>query len=123
MDNIEKKSVTVSFLSESPMKIGSLMTLGNVEANLKRDEFAKWSFVCTGDYQLGDTSVSVSLTSESDGFLISSKPSSIRSLLLVDVLDKSEEILKSELQMYHMDDFVIEDFRISGSLKSNNIIR
>ena len=76
-----------------------------------------------GDYQLGDTSVSVSLTSESDGFLISSKPSSIRSLLLVDVLDRSEEILKSELTMYHMDDFVIEDFRISGSLKSSNIIR
>lgn len=123
IDNIDKKSLTIHFTSNTPMKIGSLMILNNVEANLKRDELSKWTFVASGDYKLGATSVSVSLTGQNTGFLITSNPSSIRSGLLVDLLDQKRAVIKPEMTKYHMDDFVIENFKVAGSLTNKNIIR
>ena len=123
IDNIDKKSLSVYFTAPSSMKIGSLMMLENVEATLQRDELSKWTFILKGDYKLGNTSVPIQLQSQSTGFTISSKPSSIRSGLLVDLLDKRKDMLTPEMRKYHLDDFVIEDFEVAGSLTHKNIIR
>ena len=121
--NIDKKTLSVQFEAPAPMKIGSLMVLDDVEATLRRDEMSKWSFVANGDYQLGNTSVGITMTSKNDGFFISSTPSSIRSGMLVNLLDAKKTLLTPELQLYHMDDFVIEKFKVAGSLTDRTIIR
>ena len=123
IDNVDKKSITVNFKSPQNMKIGSLMVLSDVEAILTRDESSKWNFVAKGDCKLGNTSVPISLTSIYEQYVISSKPSSIRSGFLVNLLDKKKSYLTSDLRKYHLDDFVIEDFKVSGSLSKRNIIR
>ena len=123
IDNIDKKSLSVIFSAPEAMKIGSLMSLDAVEATLRRDELSKWSFIAKGDWKLGNTSVPVELQSNKDGFTVSSKPISIRSGLLVDSLDRNRNMLKKEMQKYHLDDFVIEDCEMAGSLTNKNIIR
>ncbi|XP_002169063.3 uncharacterized protein LOC100203318 [Hydra vulgaris] len=123
INNVDKKSITVNFKSPQNMKIGSLMVLSDVEAILTRDEMSKWDFVAKGDCKLGNTSVPISLTSIYEEFVITSKPSSIRSGFLVSLLDKKRSYLTSDLRKYHLDDFVIEDFKVSGSLSKRNIIR
>ena len=123
IDDIDKKSLSIYFEAPSAMKIGSLMSLDNAKAKLQRNKIAKWDFNATGDYKLGNTTVAVLLKSQDSGFLIDSEPSSIQSGLLVDHLDKKSNILKREMSKHHMDDFVIDNFRVTGSLTSKNTIR
>lgn len=123
IDNIDKKSLSISFEAPSAMKIGSLMSLDNAKAKLRRNEISKWDFNATGDYKLGNTTVGIILRSQDSGFMIDSDKSSIQSSLLVNLLDKKSNVLKNEMSKHHMDDFVIDDFRVTGTLNNKNTIR
>lgn len=123
IDNIDKKALSVYFEAPTPMKIGSLMALNNAKATLRRDEVSKWDFNASGDYRLGNTTVGVTLKSQDNGFTISSDKSDIQSGLLIDLLDKKSNVLKPEMRKYHMEDFVIDDFHVSGALTDKNTIR
>eukprot|EP00111_Clytia_hemisphaerica_P008017 TCONS_00023302-protein len=123
IDDIDKKALTIYFEAPSAMKIGSLMSLDNAKAKLRRNEISKWDFNATGDYKLGNTTVGILLKSQDSGFLIDSDKSSIQSGLLVDLLDKRSNVLKKEMSKHHMDDFVIDDFRVTGTLTNKNTIR
>lgn len=123
IDDIDKKALSVYFEAPSTMNIGTLMSLNNAKATLRRDELSKWNFNATGDYKLGNTTVGITLKSKDNGFLISSDKSNIQSATLTTLLDKRSNVLKNEMNKFHMDDFVIDDFHVSGALTNKNTIR
>ena len=123
--SLTKKALSVEFDSSSSMQIGSLITLSDAKASLKRSDGGKWSFVIKGGYRVGNSSsfsVDTSLKADGNLYRISSQSSSVRYGILMNMIDTRNQI-KMHTEQMNMKEFVIDNFQITGTLGSRNTVR